>query len=636
MQQLKPTATLQSGKYKIIRTLGQGGFGITYLAKNTMLNGQVAIKEFFMKGCCERDEHTTQITVPTHENQTIVDRFKQKFVKEAQSLFRLSHPNIVRIHDIFEENGTAYYVMEYAEGGSLAALVKAQGALPQPVATRYILQIADALTYIHQRKINHLDVKPANIMLNHQDESILIDFGLAKQYDASTGEQTSSTPVGISEGYAPMEQYKQGGVGVFSPETDVYSLGATYYKLLTGLTPPSAFDIDDQGIPVSELRAKGVSNQVIDLISQAMEPRKRDRLHSVHAFIDGLKNIPLASDPTTSDDEETLPYGNDIDDEETDIKVEQKNMPKPQPKPKPKPTSQPKPEPQPTPNKIGGKKAILYGITMLVSIFTIITPFILIFIFLYPIDAPAPRKEEPEEIVPRYVGQTLDKHEGIDLGIIDSNGNTIYWASCNIGAEMPWDDGLYFAWGDTQGYIADSLDSHLFLISTYKWAKKNDYDYHWYMTKYREKQQLDTNDDAAAVHYRGNWRMPTIEELKLLLSECYWKEVDSYQGHAVKGFVVYKAKSETDKGKTSLDAYHAEHQTSTYSDSDPHIFLPIPADRDQKGIVAKGVRKCYWSKSLSNLNNGQAYCLDITKGLPKWISSSRQDGNAIRPVFSEP
>ncbi|MDD6901164.1 MAG: protein kinase, partial [bacterium] len=116
MSTLSTDTTLQNGKYRIISTLGQGGFGITYLAENTMLEGKVAIKEFFYKEYCDRDADTRHVTVPTSGNRDVVDRFKQKFVKEARTIFKLPHPNIVRILDVFEENGTAYYVMDYIEG----------------------------------------------------------------------------------------------------------------------------------------------------------------------------------------------------------------------------------------------------------------------------------------------------------------------------------------------------------------------------------------------------------------------------------------------------------------------------------------------------------------------------------------
>ena len=282
---LQQGSTLQGGRYGIERVLGQGGFGITYLAVQSGLERKVAIKEFFMKDLCNRDGCTSHVTLGTEASRGTVDRFREKFLKEARNIARLNHPHIVRIHDIFEENGTAYYVMEYAEGGSLADLVKSKGCLSESEATSYILQIAEALAYIHGENMNHLDVKPANILLNDRNEAILIDFGLSKQYDALTGGQTSTTPVGISEGYAPMEQYKQGGVSEFSPETDIYALGATFFKLLTGKTPPSASDVFEDGVPVEELKARGVSQPVIDLIVQAMEPKKKNRMKDVRLFL---------------------------------------------------------------------------------------------------------------------------------------------------------------------------------------------------------------------------------------------------------------------------------------------------------------------------------------------------------------
>ena len=297
MQTLRVNTTLQSGKYTIISVLGQGGFGITYLAVQNGLERNVAIKEFFMKELCERYESTSRVTLGATGSRETVNRFREKFLKEARNIAKLNHPNIVRIIDVFEENGTAYYVMEYAEGGSLAATIKKSTYLPESVATRYIIQIAEALDYIHQRKMNHLDVKPSNILLNEKNEAVLIDFGLSKQYDGVTGNQTSTTPVGISEGYAPMEQYKQGGVVAFSPETDIYALGATFFKLLTGITPPSASDVNEDGVPVEELKAKGVSPTAIDVICYAMRSRKKERMKEVRVFINALreKSVSLPS-----------------------------------------------------------------------------------------------------------------------------------------------------------------------------------------------------------------------------------------------------------------------------------------------------------------------------------------------------
>ena len=285
MQNLQKDSHLQSGRYKILSTLGQGGFGITYLALQTGLERKVAIKEFFMKDLCNRDEATSHVSVGSNGSIEMVDRFKAKFLKEARNIARLNHPNIIRILDVFEENGTAYYVMECAEGGSLAEKVKRCGALPEPEAVRYILQIADALAYIHEQKMNHLDIKPANIMLNEKDDAILIDFGLSKQYDAVTGSQTSTTPVGISEGYAPIEQYKKGGVQEFSPETDIYALGATLFKLITGNTPPQPMDILADGMLE---KPSDLSETVWNTIRKAMQPNKNNRYQCVNDFTETL------------------------------------------------------------------------------------------------------------------------------------------------------------------------------------------------------------------------------------------------------------------------------------------------------------------------------------------------------------
>ena len=288
MNALKNGTTLQGGKYRIISTLGQGGFGITYLAENVMLQGKVAIKEFFFKDYCDRSTDTRHVTIPTSGNRGTVLRFRQKFVKEARTIFRLSHPNIVRILDVFEENDTAYYVMEYIEGESLADMVKRRGAIPEAEALGYIRQAAHALNYIHSQSINHLDVKPGNLIRRSSDGRVLlIDFGVAKQYDAATAEGTTTTPVCISAGYSPAEQYLQKGVQSFSPQSDVYALAATLYKLLTGVTPPEAMEVQNDGLPADPLLAKGISAPVRRAIANAMKART-DRSQTIAQFLKDL------------------------------------------------------------------------------------------------------------------------------------------------------------------------------------------------------------------------------------------------------------------------------------------------------------------------------------------------------------
>lgn len=281
MNALKTNAVLQNGKYRIEGVLGQGGFGITYLASQVALNRKVTIKEFFMKELCNRDEQTSQVSVPSMGSVDTVARFRAKFVKEAQTIAALNNPHIIHIHDIFEENGTAYYVMDYLSGGSLSDLVLRDGVLAEATALGYIRQVADALSYIHARNINHLDIKPSNVLIDGNGNAVVIDFGLSKRYD-ETGSQTSTTPVGISHGFAPLEQYQPGGVSTFSPTTDIYSLGATLYKLLSGQTPPNATALLDADLDLSRLSASPSTKAAI---AAAMQPKRKGRPQTVEAFI---------------------------------------------------------------------------------------------------------------------------------------------------------------------------------------------------------------------------------------------------------------------------------------------------------------------------------------------------------------
>lgn len=291
--ELNVNSYLQNGKYRIIAILGQGGFGITYLAEQVALERKVAIKEFFLKDFCDRAADGTSVTLGTQSNKEMMERYLAKFKKEAKIISKFNHPNVIRVHDVFDENNTSYYVMEYLEGESLSALIAKNGAFSENVAIHYIKCIGNALEYIHSFGVNHLDVKPSNIMVRSSGEPVLIDFGVSKQYD-SGGQQTSSTPVGISEGYAPSEQYKKGGVSEFSPQTDIYSLGATFYHLVTGQVPPSAFDILNEGLPPLPVY---LSNGVKTAIIQSMQPKKSDRPSNISQFLTIIQN---GSSGTTS------------------------------------------------------------------------------------------------------------------------------------------------------------------------------------------------------------------------------------------------------------------------------------------------------------------------------------------------
>ncbi len=298
---LQSNTLLLNGKYRIVKSLGQGGFGITYLAEemaspNTAVR-KVAVKEFFMKDYCDRQSNLTQVTLGTQGNRDMVERYKQKFLKEARTIARFQHPNIVKVYDVFEENNTAYYVMEYLDGQSLTDLVQARGPLPEAEARNYFKLLLSAVECIHESKVNHLDIKPSNVMLRSDGQPVLIDFGLAKNYDEKTGGQTSTTPIGVSEGFSPPEQYNAGGVSKFSPATDIYALGATFYYLLSGMVPTPSINILNEGL--AELPSY-LSRSTRTAVAAAMRLRRDDRIQMPQL-------IAMVSDEGNDEEETPVP-----------------------------------------------------------------------------------------------------------------------------------------------------------------------------------------------------------------------------------------------------------------------------------------------------------------------------------------
>ena len=289
--ELKPQTILQGGRYVIHGVLGRGGFGVTYLAEQVMAKRRVCIKEFFPKDYYTRGDDTRSLMLASQGFATSMNRYKEKFVKEAQTIAALDHHNIIPIYDVFEENNTAYYVMEYIDGESLSDVIKRRGALSESEAVDYICQAGSALEYLHDRRIMHLDVKPGNIMVRRKDNRVvLIDFGLSKHYDEQSGEATSTTPVGVSHGYAPMEQYKHGGVNTFSPETDIYSLGATLYYMVAGKVPPEAATLISEPLDFPQ----HVSATLRSAITAAMALSPKQRPASVGKFLAMLGGVGVS------------------------------------------------------------------------------------------------------------------------------------------------------------------------------------------------------------------------------------------------------------------------------------------------------------------------------------------------------
>jgi serine/threonine-protein kinase len=279
---LSPGACLASGEYRIEQPLGQGGFGITYQGIDTRLNRAVAVKEFFPEGCWR--EGPTVVSAGRWNSDTYSSA-KQKFLLEGQTLGQFNHPGIVQVFYYFEENNTAYMVMEYLKGQTLAELLKKrQGKLSEAKALEHITKVGEALEILHQAQFLHRDIKPDNIMLVDDGRVVLIDFGAARDF---TSTSTARHTTLLTPGYAPLEQY--GRALKYGAFTDIYALASTLYHLLTGEAPISAIE-RAAGVELKSVKAIAphVSLQVSEAIAKAMAMDVTERIQSVKEFFDLL------------------------------------------------------------------------------------------------------------------------------------------------------------------------------------------------------------------------------------------------------------------------------------------------------------------------------------------------------------
>ena len=306
-----PVGTLlQGGKYRIDRHLSSGGFGNTYVATNMKFEEQVAIKEFFMRGISQRDGDSVSVSVSNETNVTQFVSQMEKFRKEARRLRRLRNEHIVAVHDLFDENGTAYYEMDLIKGESLSERLKRTGQPFEESEVMIILeQVLDALAVVHAQGLYHLDLKPANIMIDQNGRALLIDFGASKQLSAGEGYSVStSSALAYTPGYAPLEQMEQ-NLRLCGTWTDIYALGATLYKLLTNYSIPSPTEL----LYGTQLTfPPTVSQQMQELINWMMKPIYSLRPQSaaeVRSFLgddkkSGEKTIAVESDNNPA--EETI------------------------------------------------------------------------------------------------------------------------------------------------------------------------------------------------------------------------------------------------------------------------------------------------------------------------------------------
>lgn len=316
---------LQNGKYRITHVIGQGGFGITYKGvwytevKGSLGTVQtevpICIKEYFFKDYCYRETESFAVKVHSETGKVLFDKFKEKLIKEAKILSEVHHPHIVNVLEVFEENDTAYIAMEYISGCSLKYMMDREGILPEPKVLRYVRQIGEALQFVHEKNILHLDIKPSNILIDSSGKARLIDFGVSKRYDIEQ-QETSTTMLTLSKGFASIEQYDNEGTQSFSPCPDIYSLGATMYNLLTGKIPTESILRATRPLQNPSELNKDISPKTEAAIIKAMQIIPADRFQTVDEMMTAL-DFPAEEETPANELQNT--DGLEAEDEETTV-----------------------------------------------------------------------------------------------------------------------------------------------------------------------------------------------------------------------------------------------------------------------------------------------------------------------------
>lgn len=304
---------LQGGKYKILEVLGQGGFGITYLAEHSVF-GEVALKELFLNSGtihCSR-ENTTQKKVIVHFESEQFESFKVRFLKEAKTLYNLSDvKGVVHVRDIFEENGTAYFSMDYVRGEKLSDYIEKRKPLPKRDSLNIVRSLSEIVVNIHKHNILHRDIKPDNVIIDDSGEVNLIDFGIARE---QVGEEDETHTTFHSPRYSPPEQKSADSpMGDYS---DVFSLGATAYYVFTGVPPQRLEDrmLQSYDSPIKHIPS--LPAFISDTIDKSLEVVMNKRIQTAHEFLKALsvgiaidevsEEMPSSSDPPIPNEETTF------------------------------------------------------------------------------------------------------------------------------------------------------------------------------------------------------------------------------------------------------------------------------------------------------------------------------------------
>ena len=277
--ELLPGTSLFDGKYIIEKKIGSGGFGITYLAKHSTLEKLYAIKEFFINGFNIRNNKSNHVDLSGIEVKSF-EKLRQRFFDEARTMAKLNHDAVVKVLDIFNENGTSYMVMPFIQGITLQNMVEKNGPFEYELAVNYIVQICEALSYIHSKGILHRDVTPDNVIVKPDQKIVLIDFGSARKF---TNDMTQRHTAIVKQGFAPMEQYS--ATSHKGAYTDLYSLGAVFYYILTGKRPMDATERVNSKIKEPIELNPEIPEQINAVIMKAMEMDSQSRYQSADEMI---------------------------------------------------------------------------------------------------------------------------------------------------------------------------------------------------------------------------------------------------------------------------------------------------------------------------------------------------------------
>lgn len=283
-----PLGTILGGRYEVGKALGQGGFGITYIGRDLNSGETLAIKEFYPRAIVSRDS-SKSLYVSCSDSEASFRSNRERFLREARMLKRLDNiPSVVHVYDFFEENDTAYIVMEFVQGVNLKTYVNLRGGRLSPEHTIRLLEpIMDALEAVHRANLVHRDISPDNIMILANGSAKLLDFGAAREVEPGTSmSQLLSTEAILKHGFAPIEQYqRRGNLG---PWTDVYAFCGTIYYCLTGKIPRDATEriTDDPNMHWEEI--PGLTAQQIGALEWGMAPNLRNRAQSIGQLRSGL------------------------------------------------------------------------------------------------------------------------------------------------------------------------------------------------------------------------------------------------------------------------------------------------------------------------------------------------------------